>query len=51
MATATVLKFATADGADTALVRLQDLQKQDLITLHDAAIVSWPSGRKGPSTK
>jgi uncharacterized membrane protein len=51
MATATVLKFATADGADTALVSLQDLQKQDLITLHDAAIVSWPSGRKGPSTK
>ena len=51
MATATVLKFPTADGADTALVSLQDLQKQDLITLHDAAIVSWPNGRKGPSTK
>jgi uncharacterized membrane protein len=51
MATVTVLKFPTADGADKALATLQDLQKQDLITLQDAAIVSWPNGRKAPGTK
>jgi uncharacterized membrane protein len=51
MPAATVLKFATADGADRALAGLQDLQKQDLITLHDAAIVTWPNGRKAPSSK
>jgi len=51
MATVTVLKFSTADGADSVLGRVQDLQKQHLITLHDAAIVSWPEGKKSPRTR
>ena len=51
MATVTVLKFPAAEGAEGALGVIQDLQKQHLINLHDAAIVSWPAGKKSPSTK
>jgi uncharacterized membrane protein len=51
MATVTVIKLPTADGATAALTRIQDLQKQHLIKLHDAAIVSWPAGAKQPKTK
>jgi uncharacterized membrane protein len=50
MATVTVLKFPTAEGANNALGRVQDLQKQHLIKVHDAAIVSWPEGKKSPKT-
>jgi uncharacterized membrane protein len=51
MATISVLKFATADGAQQGLDTVQDLQKQHVITLHDAAIVTWPEGKKKPKTK
>ena len=51
MATVTVLKFPTVDGANQVLNRIELLQKQHLITLHDAAIVSWPAGKKGPHTR
>jgi len=51
MATVSVLKFGTADGAQNALGKLADMQKQHLIKLHDAAIVAWPSGAKHPKTK
>ena len=51
MATMTVLKFPTVDGADNVLGRIADLQKQYLIKLHDAAVVSWPPGRKHPKTQ
>jgi uncharacterized membrane protein len=47
----TVLKFETADGAEKALRVVQDLSKQNLINLHDAAIVTWPEGKKKPKTK
>jgi uncharacterized membrane protein len=50
MATVTVLKFPTATGAQESLAKVQGLQKQHLIKLHDAAIVSWPSGKKSPKT-
>ena len=30
---------------------IEDLSKKQLITLHDAAIVSWPEGKKKPKTK
>lgn len=30
---------------------VEDLSKRQLITIHDAAIVSWPEGKKKPSTK
>ncbi|BAU63358.1 hypothetical protein STA3757_07220 [Stanieria sp. NIES-3757] len=50
MSTLTVWKFNTADGADNALSKLETLQKQQLIQVLDAAIVSWPQGRKRPKT-
>jgi uncharacterized membrane protein len=51
MATITVLKFSTADGAQQALGTVENLSKQQLINLHDAAIVTWPEGKKKPKTK
>jgi len=51
MATITVLKFASPDGAAEALRVVQDLEKQRLIRLIDAAMVSWPIGKKSPATK
>jgi uncharacterized membrane protein len=51
MATLTAVKFETADGADQMLGLLQDLQRQQLIQIHDAAVVSWPQGKKGPKTR
>jgi len=51
MATLTVLKFPTADGAENMLGTLQSLQKQQLITIQDAAIVTWEQGKKKPKTQ
>ena len=51
MTTLTVLKFETAEGAEKALHVVEDLSKRQLINLHDAAIVSWPEGKKKPKTK
>jgi uncharacterized membrane protein len=51
MATVTVLKFPTAEGANNALNGIKDLQRQHLIKLHDAVSVSWPAGKKSPRTK
>ena len=51
MATITVLKFSSPDGAANALRVLQDLEKERLIRLIDAAMVSWPIGNKSPATK
>jgi uncharacterized membrane protein len=51
MATLTVWKFPTAEGAYTAEKTLEDLQRQQLITIHDAAIVSYPEGARKPKTK
>ncbi|MCB0025219.1 MAG: DUF1269 domain-containing protein [Caldilinea sp.] len=50
MASLTVWKFDTADGAAQALAKVQDLAKQQLIVLDDAATVSWPQGKKKPKT-
>jgi uncharacterized membrane protein len=51
MATLTVWKFPTVDGAEAAEETLAALQRQELITVHDAAVVSWPEGKKGPKTR
>jgi uncharacterized membrane protein len=51
MATLTVVRFPTGDGANDALETLQSLQKQRLINIQDAAIVTWPEGKKRPKTK
>jgi uncharacterized membrane protein len=50
MATVTVLKFDDPGGANTVLGKIQRLQKEHLITLLDAAIVSWPRGQSSPKT-
>lgn len=50
MATLTVLEFESADGADEMARALGDLQRQRLVTLLDAAIVTWPQGAKKPRT-
>ncbi|PSB06770.1 hypothetical protein C7B61_13895 [filamentous cyanobacterium CCP1] len=50
MSTLTVWKFDNADGAEAALKKLQSLQKQELVQVLDAAIVTWPQGRKKPKT-
>ena len=46
-----VLKFDTPDGADKGLELAQSLQKQQLLQLLDAAIVTWPQGKKKPKTR
>ncbi len=51
MAAVTVLKFSEPDGAEKALGQIQSLQKEHLIKLLDAAIVSWPHGKKSPKTR
>lgn len=51
MATLSVTKFPTPEGADQALATLKSLQQQQLIQVLDAATVSWPAGRKSPKTK
>ncbi len=50
MSTLTVWKFTNAEGADVALAKLKELQKQQIVQVLDAAIVSWPQGRKRPKT-
>jgi uncharacterized membrane protein len=51
MATLTVWKFPSAGGADEALYKLEQLQKEELITVHDGAVVTWPEGAKKPKTR
>jgi uncharacterized membrane protein len=51
MATLTVWKFPTAQGAEQAEHTVEALAKQELVTIHDAAIVSWPDGAKKPKTR
>ncbi|WP_244928459.1 DUF1269 domain-containing protein [Nocardioides sp. W7] len=50
-ATLTVWKFKTADGAAQASQTLQRLSEQNLVTLVDAATVSWEAGKKKPKTQ
>jgi uncharacterized membrane protein len=46
-----VLEFETPEGADKGLAVAQSLQKQYLLELLDAAIVTWPQGKKKPKTR
>ena len=50
MATLTVWKFNTPEGAGQALIKLAQLQKELLIEILDGATVSWQEGKKSPST-
>ncbi|MEV6121375.1 DUF1269 domain-containing protein [Streptomyces sp. NPDC052077] len=51
MATLTVWKFDTPEGAATTEETLLRLQKQELIRILDAAVASWPAGASKPKTK
>jgi uncharacterized membrane protein len=51
MGTLTVFKFPDAQGADRMLSTLEGLQKEQLITIVDAATVVWPAGQKKPRTR
>lgn len=51
MQTLSVWRFDSAAGADKAVVTLEDLAKQQLITIFDAATVSWAEGAKRPKTR
>jgi uncharacterized membrane protein len=51
MATLTAWKFPTPEGADQALATLEQLQKQELIQVLDAAVVTWPADKKRPKTR
>ena len=51
MATLSVLKFDTPTGAKQMEQTLLGVQKQQLITIQDAAIVTWPQGKKQPQTQ
>ncbi|MDH4279079.1 MAG: DUF1269 domain-containing protein [Acidimicrobiia bacterium] len=51
MATLTVWGFSDADSAERVRSKVIDLQKQELITIHDAVVVTWPADKKKPQTK
>jgi uncharacterized membrane protein len=51
MATLTAFKFDAAGGAEQMLAIVKEAQKEELIQLQDAAIVTWPAGKKKPQTK
>lgn len=51
MSTLMVLKFPSATGAQEMKLKLAELHKQHLIKIHDAAIVTWPQGKKQPQTQ
>jgi uncharacterized membrane protein len=46
-----VLKFDTPEGADQGLQVALELQKEHLLQLLDAAMVTWPKGKKKPKTR
>ncbi len=50
MATLTAWKFNTPQGADEALTKLEKLNREYAINLHDAAVVTWEVGKKRPAT-
>jgi uncharacterized membrane protein len=50
LATLSVLKFDDPYGAGRVLIALQGMQERELITLQDAAVVSWPQGNRKPKT-
>lgn len=51
MATMTVLEFDSPSGADQMVKILGEGQRQRLITVLDAAVVTWPAGAKKPKTQ
>jgi uncharacterized membrane protein len=51
MATLTAWAFPGVDDAEATIQKLEALQAQQLITIQDAAVVSWPVDKKKPKTR
>lgn len=51
MATLTIWRFDSADGAHHAAKTLESLAKSELITVHDAAIVWWDDDGRKPKLR
>ncbi len=51
MATLTVWRFDTPEGAEQASRTVQDLAREELLVLHDAATVTWERGSSKPRTR
>jgi uncharacterized membrane protein len=51
MATLTVWKLDSANGADEAVAVVKRLQQQQLLQLEDAAVISWSSNAKKPTIR
>ena len=51
MATLSAWAYPGAGDAEQAVERLKALQAQKLVTIQDAAIVSWAEGAKKPKTR
>jgi uncharacterized membrane protein len=51
MATLTAWVFPGAGDADAVVEQLNSLQSQQLISVSDAAVVSWPVDKKKPKTR
>jgi uncharacterized membrane protein len=51
MNTLTVWRFPAPDAAETALASLQRLATGGQVSIDDAALISWPEGRRTPVTR
>src|SRR5689334_16006400 len=51
MSTLTAWKFDSVEGADNALATLERLQREQLISVIDGAVVTYPAGAKKPKTR
>jgi uncharacterized membrane protein len=47
----TAWRFAGTEGADTAVLRLKQLDSQDLINVMDVAVLRWPEYASKPMTQ
>jgi uncharacterized membrane protein len=47
----TAWRFAGTEGADTAVVRLKQLDSQDVINVMDVAVLRWPEYATEPSAQ
>ncbi len=46
----TAWRFRSTEGADDAVLRLKQLNAQDLIDIQDVAVVRWPQHANAPSS-
>jgi uncharacterized membrane protein len=51
MTTLTIWRFGSPDAAQHAAHRVQSLARNQLIVVHDAAVVWWPPDRKRPKLR